>query len=285
MPALYITLGILGGLLLLLILFYLIATKPRLSRKKDIRHFATYKYAHRGLHGDGVAENSLTAFRLAAEAGFGIELDVRLTKDGEAVVFHDATLDRVTALSGKVIDFESTELKKVKLSDTEDTIPLLSEVLSLVAGRVPILVELKEEPGNRGVAKVALEILSGYGGEYIIESFNPLTLGDIRKANPDILTGILSTNYLKEEKYRKPLYFAVQTFLTNILCRPDFVSFNAAESRLLCFRLFRRLFGVCSFAWTVTSKEDENAAFSHRFDTVIFEGYNTENRNGKKDEI
>lgn len=285
MLALYITLGILGGLVVLAALFYFFAVMPRFSRKKDIRRFATYKYAHRGLHGGGVAENSLTAFRLAAEAGFGIELDVRLTKDSEAVVFHDATLDRVTGFSGRVIDFESAELKTMKLSETEDTIPLFSEVLSLVAGRVPILVELKEEPGDRGVAKRALEILSEYEGEYIIESFNPLTLGDIRKENPEILTGILSTNYLKEKKYRKPLYFAVQTFLTNILCRPDFVSFNAAESRLLSFRLFRRLFGVCSFAWTVTSKEEERDAFSHGFDTVIFEGYDTESRNGKKDEI
>lgn len=285
MTALYITLGILGGLFLLLALFYIIAVMPRLSKKEEIRKFAEYKYAHRGLHGDGVAENSLSAFRLAAEAGYGIELDVRLTRDGEAVVFHDATLDRVTSFSGKVIDYDASNLKEMKLSGTEDTVPLFSEVLSLVAGRVPILVELKEEPGNRGVAKKALEILSGYEGEYIIESFNPLTLGDIRKKNPELLTGILSTNYLKDKKYRKPLYFAVQTFLTNLLCRPDFVSFNAEEHRLLSFRLFRRLFGVCSFAWTVTSKEEEDEAFRHGFDTVIFEGYNTEKRNGKKDEI
>jgi len=285
MLALYITLGIVGGIIFLLALFYFIAVMPRFSKKKEIKKFASYKYAHRGLHGDGVAENSLTAFSLAAERGYGIELDVRLTRDGEVVVFHDATLERVTSREGRVIDFDAAELKKMRLLDTEDTVPLFSEVLSLVAGRVPLLVELKEEPGNRGVAMKALEILRDYGGEYIIESFNPLTLGDVRRKNPDIITGILSTNYLKDKKYRKPLYFAVQTFLTNLLCRPDFVSYNVEEYKNLGFRLFRALFGVCSFAWTVKTEKQEDEAFKHGFDTVIFEGYKTESRNGNKDEI
>ena len=285
MLALYIALGIVGGLLLLLALFYFIAVMPRFSNKKEIKKFAEYKYAHRGIHGEGAAENSLTAFRLAAEGGYGIELDVRLTRDGEVVVFHDATVDRVTSHTGKVIDLDAAELKEMRLLGTEDTVPLFSEVLSLVGGRVPLLVELKEEPGNRGIAQKALEILRGYEGMYIVESFNPLTLGDVRRKNPDVITGILSTNYLKEKKYRKPLYFAVQTFLTNILCRPDFVSYNVAEHKNLGFRLFRGLFGVCSFAWTVTSEQQERDAFKHGFDTVIFEGYKTENRNGNKDEI
>lgn len=283
MLALYITLGILGGLLLLLVLFYFVAVMPRFSKKKEIRSFASYKYAHRGLHGEGVAENSLTAFRLAVESGYGIELDVRLSRDGEAVVFHDATLDRVTSATGKVSERDAAELTEMTLLGTEDRIPLFSEVLSLVCGRVPLLIELKEEPGSRGVAEKALEILSGYEGEYIIESFNPLTLGAVRKKNPEAITGILATNYLKDKKYRTPLYFAVQTFLTNLLCRPDFVSYNCKEYKNLGFRLFRRLFGVCSFAWTVTSEQEEREAYSHRFDTVIFEGYKAERENGKNE--
>ena len=245
---------------------------------KEARKYSSVKFAHRGLHGTGVAENSLTAFRLAAEKGYGIELDVRLSKDGVPVVFHDSVLERVTAGVGKVSSYDAEELTKMTLLGGEDTVPLFEDVLRVVDGRVPILVELKEEPGSYGVAEKALEVLSYYEGEYIVESFNPKTLGEVRKINPDILTGILCTNYFKDEKFRKPLFFAVQNFFTNILCRPDFVSYNIEDREDFSFRLFRRLFGVRSFAWTVCSEEQEKDATAHGFDTVIFEGYKTENR-------
>ncbi|MBR5139795.1 MAG: glycerophosphodiester phosphodiesterase, partial [Clostridia bacterium] len=137
-----------------------------------MKKYTAFKYAHRGLHKDGVAENSMTAFRLAVEGGFAIELDIRLSKDERLVVFHDATLDRVTGVSGKVSDYTYDELAKMKLLGTEDSIPLFSDVLSLVDGRVPLLVELKEEAGSLLVTERALELLESYKGEFIIESFN-----------------------------------------------------------------------------------------------------------------
>ena len=277
MLALYIILGVLGGLFFLFSVFYFVTVTPRFSKREKLSGFISYKYAHRGLHGDGVSENSLTAFRLAVEAGYAIELDVRLTKDGEAVVFHDATVDRVTEKTGRVIDFTAEELCAMPLLGTEDCVPLFSDVLRLVAGRVPLLVELKEEPGHRGVAKKALEVLEGYEGDYIIESFNPMTLGDVRRISPDVITGILSTNYLKDKKYRKPVFFAAECFFTNLLCRPDFVSYNAEAHKNFAFRLFRGLFKVPSFAWTITSAEEEKDAYRHGFDAVIFEGYDAKN--------
>ncbi len=273
MKALIITLSVAAAALLLLFLVYLFLIMPSFKRKKQIMKFASHKYAHRGLHGEGAAENSLTAFRLAVERGYGIELDVRLSKDGELVVFHDDALDRVTEASGRVDAYDYEELSKIKLLGTEDTVPLFSDVLSLVDGRVPLLIELKEDAGRYGVTEKTLEVLENYKGEYIIESFNPLALGRVKKKNPEILRGILSMNYMAEEKYRKPLYYALQIFLTNVVCRPDFIAFEHKQYKKFAFRLCRFLFRVTTFAWTVRSPEDEALAYKHKFNSVIFENY------------
>ena len=135
MKALFITLAVLAALLLLLIFAYLYLIMPSFKRKKQMMKFASHKYAHRGLHSSSIAENSMTAFRLAVERGYGIELDIRLTKDEKLVVFHDNTLDRVTGAHGRVDEFDYDELSSLKLSGTEDGIPLFSEVLSLITCR------------------------------------------------------------------------------------------------------------------------------------------------------
>lgn len=278
MKGVYISLIVIGGLLLLLFFAYLLLIMPCLWRKKRIKKFAVRKYAHRGLHGNGAAENSMTAFLRAVEGEYGIELDIRLSRDGELVVFHDSTLDRVTGVSGKVSEYDVEELKKMKLSDTEDTIPLFSDVLSLVDGKVPLLVELKEEAGSYAVTEKALELLSSYKGEFIIESFNPLSLRLVKKKNPDILRGFLAMNYMKERKHRKPLYLLLQLFLFNCVCRPDFISYDHKGYGDFGFEFLRFIYRPVSFCWTVTSMEDELAAYAHKFDSVIFEGYDTENK-------
>lgn len=262
-----------GAMLLLMFLFYLYLIMPSLKRKKRILKFAEHKYAHRGLHSEDAAENSLTAFRRAVEAGYGIELDLRLSRDGELVVFHDDTLDRVTGVSGRVDSFDYSALKEMRLCGTDDTVPLFAEVLSLVDGRVPLLIELKEDAGKYCVTEKALETLEGYTGEYIIESFNPLALGRVKKKKPEILRGILSMNYMAEEKYRKPLYFLLQILLLNAVCRPDFVAYDHKRYRSAALRLCRAIFGVTTFAWTVRSLKEEKDAYNHKFNSVIFENY------------
>ena len=117
------------------------------------------QYAHRGLHNAERAENSISAFRHSVELGFGIELDVRLSKDGVLVVFHDDTLDRMTGLSGRVIDYTAEELSAMRLAGTEDGIPTFSEVLSLIGGRVPLLVEIKEDASVSEVGLKTAEML------------------------------------------------------------------------------------------------------------------------------
>ena len=174
MTVLYILLGFLAALLVLAVV--LVAPVPT----KTIGKYRGVRFAHRGLHSEGVAENSMSAFVAARDAGFGIELDVRLSSDGELVVFHDDTLDRVAGVSGRVDEFTADQLAEMRLSGTEDGVPRFSEVLAAIDGRVPLLVEIKEDAGNSRVSEKTAEMLAGYGGEYIVESFNPLSLGTVK---------------------------------------------------------------------------------------------------------
>lgn len=262
---------IIGAVLLLLFSLYLFAIGTK--RSKAIKNFAKHRYAHRGLHSDTVAENSMSAFRLAVEHGYGIELDVRLSKDKQLVVFHDDTLKRVTGKEGRVDEFTAEELGAFTLSGTEDTVPLLDDVLNLVCGQVPLLVEIKEDAGNSEVSRLAAERLATYKGEFIVESFNPLSLRNFKKILGGVELGILSHKYLAYEPYRKPLYFLLQCLLFNFLCRPSFVAYDHRHFRSPSLFLTRIFFGTVTFAWTVRNEEEEKMARKHDFTGIIFEGY------------
>ncbi len=256
--------------LLFLVYIFLLGTR---SRKEEMEKYKSLNYAHRGLHDEKREENSLSAFRAAVEAGYAIELDVRLSSDGELVVFHDDTLDRVCGVSGRVDEKTADELSKIKLGKTEDTIPTFKEVLSLVDGRVPLLVEIKEDAGKYGVTEKCVEVLRSYKGDFIIESFNPLALTRVKKLMPEALRGVLSESFLKERQYRSPTHFLLSILALNFLCRPDFIAFNHKHYKNGALRLARGLFGVPTLAWTSRSEEEHEAAKKHGFDGIIFENY------------
>ena len=232
------------------------------------------QYAHRGLHNAECAENSISAFRRAVEQGFGIELDVRLSKDGVLVVFHDDTLDRVTGQSGRVIDYTAEELSQMRLSGTEDGIPALAEVLSLVGGRVPLLVEIKEGASDSAVSLAAAEMLKAYNGPLLIESFNPLSLGRIKETLPQIPRGLLCDHYTRKAEFRKPTYYLLQWFLLNFKAKPDFYAFNVENRTYLPFRLQCRLHKRPAFAWTVRTQLDKAICRESGFASIIFEDFN-----------
>ena len=262
---------IIAGVLIFLLLLYLFLIAPK--KTKEMNRFKNVLYAHRGLHNDKRAENSMSAFRAAVEHGYGIELDIRLSKDGKLVVFHDDTLDRVCGREGKVIDLTADELAEFKLNGTDDGIPLFSDVLSLVDGKVKLLVEIKENPGDSSVSEAACIMLSEYKGEYIVESFNPLSLSVVKKKMPGVTRGILSHRYYEYEKYRKPLYFLLQSLLLNVVCRPAFIAYDHRHAGAFGLRFVRWFFRVPTLAWTVRSMEDEKIARKNGFDSVIFENY------------
>ena len=258
--------GIIGGVWLYMI--WPGKKRPEMEKYKNV------KYAHRGLHDDNKAENSMSAFAAAKEKGFGIELDVRLSKDGELMVFHDETLTRVVGIEGKVIDYTADELAKMSLLGTADGVPTLRQVLDLIDGAVPLLIEIKMGNGESGIAEKFIEVIEGYKGDYIVESFNPIALKIVRRERPDILRGILSAEYMKDEKYQgKLLYRLAQNLALNFLMRPDFIAYDKKGYAVPSLGFIRRVFGTPLITWTIKSQKEEDEAIGHGFDTVIFENY------------
>ena len=258
--------------IVVVILIYLFLIAPK--NNKEMERYKTVMYAHRGLHNDERAENSMSAFRAAVDGGYGIELDIRLSKDGKLVIFHDDTLDRVCGREGKVIDFTAEELGKMSLNGTQDTIPTLRQVLDLIDGAVPLLIEIKTSMSESGVAERFIEEIEDYNGEFIVESFNPMALRTVKKARPDIIRGILAMRYRDFiGPTPKPIGLMLESLCFNFLMRPDFISYDKRGYCVHNLRIIRRSLGTPLIAWTIKSKEEEEAAISHGFDTVIFEGY------------
>lgn len=257
-----------------IILFYFLAIMPRLGHRKPRKAFLGVYYAHRGLHDNSGAapENSMAAFKKAVEAGYGIELDVQLTKDGMPVVFHDFTLKRACGREGKVCDYTWDELSGFKLFHSEETIPRFENVLDLVKGSVPLIVELKVEWTDISVCPKADELLRKYQGLYCIESFNPLALLWYRRHHNEVVRGQLSDGFLKSGEFHGILYGILQYLLLNWITKPDFVAYNHKYSKNLSRRLCRSLYGNMAVAWTIKSQE-ELALSKDQFDIFIFDSF------------
>ena len=242
---------------------------PGGATKRQKAPFLGVNFAHRGLHSRdrSVPENSLAAFELAAKAGYGVELDVQLSKDGQVVVFHDDTLDRVCGVEGRVDAYDYSELRKMKLCGTEQTIPLFSEVLKVIRGRGPLLVELKNGPRNRELCEKTYALLSDYRGEVCIESFNPLIVMWFRLHARDLLRGQLAQtakDYAGETS--KATAFLLGNGLMNFLARPQFIAYKIGR-RPPTIRLSEAL-GALRFGWTSHEPRNEKDR-----DAVIFEFY------------
>ncbi len=248
---------------------YVCLTAP-VHRRAQMKPFTEVHYAHRGLHGEGVAENSMTAFRLAVEGGYGIELDVRLSADDEVVIMHDPTLKRVAGDERAVRQVTAQELDHMSLGGTCDGIPRLRDVLAMVDGRVPLLIEIKEEREETGeVVARLLPLLADYRGPFLIESFNPLTLGCVRRRAPQYLRGLLCDRY-REKGLR---YRLMERFLLNHVARPSFIAYQHAAVAFGPFRRFCRLYRPTLLAWTTRTQAEEDAAYRAGFEAVVFEHY------------
>lgn len=252
---------------------YLWLIMPRIFNRPSREPFMHYFYAHRGFHDNqsDAPENSLKAFRCAAEMGYGIELDVQLSKDRVPVVFHDDTLKRVCGVEGRVSDFTYDKLKKLTLFESKETIPRFEEVLRLVNGRVPLVVEIKCQNGNTEVCEYVYPYLVSYKGAYCIESFHPMAVRWFRKMAPGTVRGQLSSNLTKSGGRRFSM-FCLSHLLFNFLVRPDFIAYNCRYKEELSQKLCRRLFGAFSIAWTVKSKK-QLEKIKKDYDLFIFEGF------------
>ena len=243
MIAIWIILGCIALFAILFIFF----TAPGIGGKMPAARY----YAHRGLHnGADIPENTLPAFKKAVEAGYGIELDVQLSKDGVPVVFHDHTLARICKKEGFVEDYTVSELAALAPLGQEGIggVPTFAEVLSLVNGQVPLIIEIKADSAlYKEITRKALALLKEYEGAFVIESFHPGVLKIIRKANKRICRGQLCDWYSVKGK-RLPFYFYVaRLFFFNFLSRPHFIAYNFKNQNKFMFRLMRFLYPKCHY--------------------------------------
>ena len=231
--------------------------------------------AHRGLHGERLPENSLSAFRAAIESGYAIETDVRFTKDKKLIVFHDDSLLRVTGDGRLAQDCTLEEISRLRLMGTREHIPLFSEFLETVAGRVPLLIEIKSMPGvsGREIAEAVAEELEGYPGEYAIQSFQPFYVKAYKRLRRNVACGLLASASTKKEDFgNSPFWrfesFVLRNLLLNFTVKPDFISYRFEDLPR------RRVAGFKGpkLAWTVRSKADETRARAYA-NNIIFEGY------------
>ena len=244
-------------ILLLIALYLFVFIRP--GRKREFDIFYLTKYAHRGLHDSENPENSLAAFKAAVENGYGIELDLQLSSEGEVMVFHDYSLERMTGRKNKLSELTSAELRELKLGGSEEKIPYLREVLETVDGRVPILIEMKGESFSAAVCEKANEILKNYSGGYVIESFNPILVKWYKDNRPDIRRGLLITDIVKTNGF-SVLNLLLSGMTLNCISKPDFIAYDIEKRIALPIFLCTRLYGNQRFTWTIrTDKQFEEA--------------------------
>ncbi len=258
MEILYIVLGIIAAVVLL----YLFAICP--ANGKKAAAFDGKFIAHRGLHGDGITENTLSAFERAVECGYGVELDIQLSSDKVAVICHDYDLKRVFGIDKKVYSLTAAELKEIG-------VPSFSEVLQVLGGKVPLVAEIKGESFNTEACVKAAELLDGYDGLYCVESFNPMHLRWFKKNRPSVIRGQLSTAFgKKRDGKRNFMHLFLRHLLLNFFSRPHFIAYEYKYyglSARLC-----ALLGAHMVCWTPESEDNINTAKKH-YRTFIFEGF------------
>lgn len=235
----------------------------------DLSFLTRAPYAHRGLHGDGIIENTRAAFEATIVAGHGIETDVQVSKDGEAMVFHDYELDRLTQKQGLVIDRKAAKLETIRLKDSDETVPRLTEMLDLVDGRVPIMIELKTKGHKvKKLCRSVATALADYQGEAAVMSFNPEVGRWFIKNNPSVVRGLVVTEH-DEVQLAARIKGAMQRSLSVFRAEPDFLAYDVRDLPSP-FADSLRVKGVPIVTWTVRT-EGERASAAEGADQIIYE--------------
>lgn len=260
-----------------LFLVYVFLCAPNLvHRKLSHRQLTGHDYAHRGLYNNKSAapENSMAAFEAAVRGGYGIELDVRETRDHVLVVHHDETLERSCGDKRRVCDVPLSELQTFSLFGSNQHVPTLDEVLSMVKGQVPLIIELKTDFYNTSLAGAVYARLERYQGVYCVESFDPLCMRWFRKHAPGVVRGQLA--FMPSTKdmpfVERAKRFALGYLLINFLSRPDFIAYGYKTDANISYRFVAKAFRPLLVAWTVSDAETHRELRQY-YDIQIFEGF------------
>ncbi len=235
------------------------------TRIKDDFWLLKSPVAHRGLHGNGIPENSAAAFENAIKNGYPIEMDIQLTSDLVPVVFHDDNMKRMTGEDANVRTKTLAEVKRMRLADTDERIMTFEEFLAFVDGRVPLVIEYKTQPDKKIIVDKTLPYLDKYKGEFVVQSFDPLIVKTLRKRRPGFIRGqLICQDRHKEQKWIIDRMLAHGLF--NCLSKPDFINMNLKW--LPVSKAMKR--GKRLLCWTVRDDEDRIKAEKYA-DNYIFE--------------
>ena len=277
----YIVLAAVG----ILFVLWLWAIAPAVTEKTELKKLAKFDYAHRGLYSNenGIPENSLKAFALAAKSGFGIELDVQLTKDKEIVIHHDLDLARTCKIEKRIDQLTYKELCSYTLFGTEERIPLFADGLAVVCGGAPLIIEIKAYSPAEEICPLVWEALQHYEGAYCIESFDPRIVQWFRKHQPKVVRGQLMTHVESTKQLSAFSAFAGRNLLTNFLTRPHFEAYNFLYRKNISLQLAKNLLGMQEVSWTLRSPQQYQEAKKENA-ICIFEGFvpNEPELGGKK---
>lgn len=228
--------------------------------------------AHRGLHSNpSIPENSLSSFQRAIDCALPIELDLQISRDGKIIVFHDDDLKRICNDDRLVSQVDFDELLTLSLFESNQKIPSLDEVLTFVAGRVPLLIEIKNRNYDGRLEDCIYECLRNYEGEYAIQSFNPFTVDHFRRKDSKILRGMISGT---GRDFELPFWktFVLKNLILLPLVRPHFINYEAEGLHLLAISLIRELTSIPILGWTINSPELMNR-YQGQCDNIIFESF------------
>ncbi len=238
---------------------------------KDLNWIKHNFIAHRGFHSmdKSIPENSLLAFKKAIDYDYAIELDIHVLKDGNIVVFHDDNLKRVCKIDKKLNEVTYDEIKNLKLLNTNEVIPLLSDVLALVKGKVPLLIELKPKGDYLRLCQAFMIVMKGYEGEYAVMSFNPKITNWFRKNYPDIIRGQLAEYFTDDDTVSKITKFILKRMWLNKLTKPDFINYGLKDlPNHYCKKAYEN--GIPVIAYTARNKLEFDMIKKY-YDNAVFE--------------
>lgn len=263
---------------LVLVAGYFILIIPNRNAKERMKEFYNWDYAHRGFHDNKgqAVENSILAIQNAVDNNYGIEFDVQITKDHIPVVFHDDNMKRLVGVDSTIDSYTYEELLNFTILDSQEKIPKLEDLLGIVDGKVPLIIEYKLSAStDTTICDVVDPYLKSYKGLYCIESFNPLILKWYRKNRPEVARGQLSLNYRKSG-FDSIKYFPLTALLFNFRTRPDFIAFNYKDRDNLSLKILKTIYNLPMVAYTIKTQADydNNDDF---FDLLIFEGFHPKN--------
>ncbi len=262
---------------------YLFAIMPGRPAHEAVEPFEQTYVAHRGLFDNAgdAPENSMRAFQQAIDAGYAIELDVQLTADGTVVVTHDKSQLRVAGVDMLITEMTEEEVAQLRLFRTDQGVPTFEEVLDLIDGQVPLLVELKvgADGDAAALSEATAKLLDGYEGHYVVQSFNPFALRWFKSNRPDVVRGILSADFYNyydpdaEVQVTGASAFVLSNMLANVIARPNFISYEVTGYRQPTFALVHKVTGVDCLAWTIRTPDELTLARSEGAQGIVFDSF------------